>query len=84
MTSWLRRLHEDEAGHNSPAGTMVVGILAAIGLTWGIVGDIDVLTIAGGIGLAVTAILAGPLTHVEVDYKVMERLDALEQSDGDD
>ncbi len=81
MTDWLRRLHEDEAGHNSPAGTMVVGILTAIGLTWGIVADIDGLTIAGGVGLAITAVLAGPGIHREVDYSIFRRLDALEQSD---
>ena len=85
MMSWLRRLHEDEAGHNAPFGAGLVGIVAAIALTWGIVGDIDWLTIVGGVAVGVMGITAGTLTHVEVDYQVMERLDALESEEsGDD
>ena len=84
MLSFLRRLHEDEAGHRAPFSTALVGIIAAVALTWGIVGDIDWLTIVGGVAIGVMAVAAGTLTHVEVDYDVMERLDALEQSDGDE
>ncbi len=85
MRSWLRRLHEDEAGHTAPFGTTVGGIIAAVALTWGVVGDIDVLTIVGGVGLGLMAIAAGTLTHTQVDYSVMARLDALERDrSGDD
>ena len=85
MRSWLRRLHEDEAGHIAPAGTTVGGIIAAIALSWGIVGDIDALAIVGGVALGLMAIAAGTLSHTQVDYSVMERLDAPERDrSGDD
>ena len=85
MRSWLRRLHEDEAGHTAPLGTTVGGIVAAIALTWGVVGDIDALIIGGGVALGLMAIAAGTLNHTQVDYSVMERLDALERDrSGDD
>jgi hypothetical protein len=87
MLSFLRRLHEDEAGHMAPAGLSLLGIVAAVALAWGIIGDIDWLVIVGAIALGLAAQAGGPLTHREVDYAVFERLGRLEagpDADGDD
>ena len=87
MLSFLRRLHEDDAGHMAPAGLSLLGIVAAVALAWGVVGDIDWLVILGAVALGLAAQAGGPLTHREVDYSVFERLDRLEagqSSDGDD
>lgn len=84
MTNWLRQLHEDESGHNAPFGAMVLGVVAAVALTWGIVGDIDWLTIVGGVALGLGVIASTSLTHVEVDYSVLRRLEALEGKKGGD
>lgn len=85
MSNWLRQLHEDESGHNAPFGAMVLGVVAAVALTWGVVGDIDWLTIVGGAALGLTVVATTSLTHAEVDYNIFQRLEALEGKDsGDD
>jgi hypothetical protein len=85
MTNWLRRLHEDESGHNAPFGAMLLGVAAAVALTWGVVGDIDWLTIVGGVALGLGMLATTSLTHMEVDYNVFQRLEALEgDRSGDD
>jgi hypothetical protein len=84
MVNWLRQLHEDESGHNAPFGATILGIVAAVALPWGVVADVDWLTIAGGVALGLAAIATNSLTHVEVDYKIFQRLEALEGDDGGD
>jgi hypothetical protein len=78
----LKRVREalvgGESGHAmSGAGTLVPAT-GAILLAIGAAGDTDWLTITGGIVLAIGVVLAGLLSHMEVDYNIFGRLDKLE------
>lgn len=80
MRTTIRTLHEDEAGHIGPFLHSLVGVIAAVALTWGVVADVDWVAIVGGAALAVAFLAGGTVTHVGVDYPAMARLEAVERS----
>ena len=72
-------LSEGEEGHATVAGGTLVGVVGAILLTIGAANDTDVLTIIGGIVLAVGLLAGSLLRHRDIDYGVYARLEKLEK-----
>ena len=75
----LTRLHREEAGHLAPTLATLLGAPGALLLAVGAAVDADVVTIIGGVVLALALVAAGSLAHVGVEYPLMRRVDELEK-----
>lgn len=76
---FLTELHEDEAGHLLLGLPNIVASAGAGLLAGGAAGGEDVVTIIGGVALAVGLLWSGVAQHNLVDYDVWRRLDRLER-----
>ncbi len=78
MRALLREIQGEE-GHIAPAVGGLVGAIGAVLLGIGAAADTGWLAVGGGI-VAGVGLLAGNIYgHMEIDYKVWERLDNLEK-----
>ncbi len=78
MRALLVGIHSEE-GHIGPAAGGFVGAIGAVLLGIGAANDTGWLAIVGGV-VAGIGLLAGHVYgHMEIDYKVWERLDNLEK-----
>ena len=81
MTTFLRRLIDEDSGYMVRATTSLLGIAGAIGLAAGITGNSDILVWVGAIFIALGFANAGFVEHIQFDYPVLERIESLEESD---
>ena len=79
LRATLARLHREEAGHLAPTLATLLGAPGALLLAVGAAANVDVVTIIGGIVLALALVAAGALAHSGVDYPLERRLDELER-----
>ncbi len=79
LMATLRRVNEDESGHVEVGGPGLVGAIGAIILGIGATGSSDVVTIGGGVVLAVGIMGASLARHRLIDYDLWKRLDELEK-----
>ncbi len=77
-------LLQDEGGHAVPALADLVAAIGAVILVVGAATGEDVVTILGGIMLAVGILSSGLLRHLQIDYDIYERLERLENPSSDD
>ncbi len=75
----LRAAHQGEEGHAVPGLAALIGAAGAIVLGIGAANDSDGLAIAGGILAGVGILGASVLEHMNVDYKIFDRLNDLEK-----
>ncbi len=69
-----------EEGHAAPIPGALVGGAGAILLAIGAANDTGVLTIIGGVVLAIGLVATLLLQHVGVEYPIYRRLDDIEQA----
>ena len=72
-------IEHGEEGHGMPLIGALIGAAGAIVLAIGAANDTGVLTIAGGIILAVGLIAMLVIQHMTVEYGIYDRLDKLEK-----
>jgi len=78
IVGFFRRFHEDESGHAIPGVLSLAGAVGAIVLAIGAACNEDVVTIIGGVALAI-GVLGGALgEHMMVDYNIFARVEKLE------
>ena len=73
---------EGEEGHGAPIPGALLGGAGAILLAIGAANDKDVLTIIGGIVLAVGLMATLLLSHMMIEYGIFKRLDDIEKGSG--
>ncbi|MCH8901868.1 MAG: hypothetical protein IIC88_06170 [Chloroflexi bacterium] len=73
---------EGEEGHGAPLPAALLGGVGAVLLAIGAANDTDVLTIVGGIVLAVGLVAMQILNHITVEYGIFSRLDDIEKESG--
>lgn len=82
MLSKIKKINQtikSEEGHAQPGIATLIGAAGAILLAIGAANDTGVLTIIGGIVLAVGLVAAPVVQHMIVDYDVFGRLEKLEK-----
>lgn len=78
FTKFLKTLHREE-GHGITLPGTLAGMVGAILLAVGAVNNQDVLTIIGGVVLAVGILAGSMLQHMGVEYEIYGRLDEIEK-----
>jgi hypothetical protein len=68
-----------EDGHGTPLIGAMLGAVGAIVLAIGAARDTGILTIAGGVVLAVGLVATLVIQHMAVEYGILDRLDKLEK-----
>ena len=71
LRSGLRRVHREESGHTAPLVSFLLGAAGAIVLTIGAVADQDVVTIIGGVLVALGFLAIGIWAHIQVQYPTL-------------
>jgi hypothetical protein len=79
IKNWFRRVAREEDGHVYPALTGAVAAVGAILLTVAVTGDNDTLAWIGGVVMAVAFVGGSLVEHMQMDYPVYARLEALEK-----
>ncbi len=77
----LSEFHRDEGGHVAAGSLDWVASVGAVLLAAGAASGEDVITIIGGVVLAVGMSAAPVFRHISIDYGIFERLNALEKDD---
>ena len=72
-------IQHGEEGHGMPLIGAVIGAVGAVLLAIGAANDTGVLSIVGGIVLAVGLIAMLVIQHMAVEYGILDRLDKLEK-----
>ena len=75
----LFNFHHDEGGHVAAWSLEWVAGVGAVLLTAGAAAGEDVITIIGGVVLAVGLAAAPAFRHTSIDYGIFERLNDLEK-----
>ena len=78
MFQRLVALLNTEAGHAVTLPPVFAGMAGAVLLAVGAVNNQDVLTIIGGVVLAVGLLGASILQHMAIEYDIYDRLEKLE------
>lgn len=78
MFQRLATLLNSEEGHGVTLPATLIGMAGAILLAVGAVNNQDVLTIIGGIVLAVGLLASSMAQHMLIEYPIYERLDKME------
>jgi len=73
----LSTIHESEEGHVAPAAGTLLGVAGAIILAIGAASDRGLVTIIGGVVLALGVIGVGAMHHHTVDADLYGRIDKL-------
>lgn len=73
---------EGEEGHGAPLPAALLGGVGAVLLGIGAANDTGVLTIVGGVVLAVGLLAMQILNHITVDYEIYGRLNDIEKGSG--
>jgi hypothetical protein len=78
---YLKQLlvHED-GGHAAPALGLALGVIGALALAVGAVGDRSLVTVVGGVVLACGLVAVSVGAHATVDHAIYRRLDELERA----
>jgi len=85
MLRRLARLHRDERGHAALGVADLAAAAGAVLLAAGAAANEDVITIIGGIVLALGVFGSGIMRHTQIDYDLWRRLARLEgKNDGGD
>ncbi len=74
----LAALLNSEEGHGITLPATLAGMAGAILLVVGVVNNQDVLTIIGGVVLAVGLLASSMAQHMLIEYDIYDRLDKLE------
>lgn len=72
-------MEHGEEGHGMPVIGVLIGAVGAILLAIGAANDTGVLSIIGGIVLAVGLLATLVIQHMAVEYDIFARLDKLEK-----
>ena len=78
MFQRLAALLNSEAGHGVTLPATLAGMAGAVLLAVGAVNNQDVLTIIGGVVLAVGLLASSMAQHMLIEYPIYERLDKME------
>ncbi|MCH7580135.1 MAG: hypothetical protein IIB22_07820 [Chloroflexi bacterium] len=78
MFQRLATLLNGEAGHGVTLPATLAGMAGAVLLAVGAVNNQDVLTIIGGVVLAVGLLASSMAQHMLIEYPIYERLDKME------
>ena len=78
MFQRLATLLNGEAGHGVTLPATLAGMAGAVLLAVGAVNNQDVLTIIGGVVLAVGLFAGSMAQHMLIEYPIYERLDKME------
>ncbi len=78
LITFVKMLHREE-GHGVTLPGTLAGMVGAVLLAVGAVNNQDVLTIIGGVVLAVGILAASLLQHMGVEYEIYGRLDEIEK-----
>ena len=78
MFQRLATLLNSEAGHGVTLPATLAGMAGAVLLAVGAVNNQDVLTIIGGVVLAVGLLASSMAQHMLIEYPIYERLDKME------
>ncbi len=80
----LAKLKRDESGHGELLVNDLVKVISVILLAAGAAASEDVITIVGGVVLAVGIVAATIRSHMTIDYPIFDRLNALEGKSDED
>ena len=80
----LAKLKRDESGHGELLVNDLVKVIGVILLPAGAAASEDVITIVGGLVLAVGIVAATIRIHMTIDYPIFDRLNALEGKSDED
>jgi hypothetical protein len=75
----IQAFHEDESGHIVPGAANLIPATGAVVLAIGAASNSDVVTIIGGVALALGLVIASFLRHREIDYDIYARLEVIEK-----
>ncbi len=78
MLQRIAALLNSEKGHGITLPGTLAGMVGAVLLAVGAVNNQDVLTIIGGVVLAVGLLAASLLQHMGVEYEIYSRLDKID------
>jgi hypothetical protein len=80
----LAKLKRDESGHGELLVNDLVKVIGVILLPAGAAASEEVITIVGGVVLAVGIVAATIRSHMTIDYPIFDRLNALEGKSDED